>query len=265
MSDIPKSHKLGEVEIADQHLMVRFHRDDYKHINEMYLDPIITLNDVIDSTLDEIYSIKREIDRMSHWDQNNKQMMWTYTHGNRASAEKTWLDFQKFEQHLDATVEMRKNRMDEFHNNLIRKWNDQTVADSKFEPDDIAKADDLVPLVGVAQIAKQVTRETFRTWDWFGLGRSDIPAEFDDEFLKDEIGRYFIKTHGALSSIGEVIRLLVVSPDDMGTEDIVEVCVSNKKSGGDILFRTVLDKKVHHEAGEHFLATSANIYLVSRR
>ena len=254
----------GKIEFSDDHFLARFPREDYKHINEKYIAPIVTINDMVDTALDEIYQIKRQIISMEHYD-NNKKMVWTYPHKNINDASKFYSDYQRIQSHLTAMTMMRADLMQEFHNNLTKNWNDQTIADKKFEPDEQTKAEDLVPLVGVAQAAKQITHETFRTWDYFGLGRSDVPADFDNEFLLDEIGRYFIKTHGSLGAIGEVIRLLVVSPDDMGTEDIQEICVADAKSGGTILFRAVLEKSVHHEAGEHFLASSANIYLVSRR
>lgn len=265
MGDLTKS-KRNEIQLGDDHYVVRFTVDDRPYINGTFINPLVTLNDIIDTNYYEIIKMKPEIDRMTHYEpETQRKMLWSYSQGTPSASAKFWNDFLRLEKQLEVATSMRAELMDNFHNNLTRSWNDQTIDDKKFEPDDVTKADDLVPLQGIAQAAKLITRESFRPWDWFGLGRSDIPPSFDNEFLFDEIARYFIKTHGSLGAIGEVIRLLVVSPDDMGTEDIAEVCVANSKTGGQILFRTVLEKKVHHEAGEHFLATSSNVYLVSRR
>lgn len=265
MGDLTKS-KRNEIRFGDDHFVARFTIDDRPYISGTYINPLVTLNDIIDSNYYEIVSLKREIDKMTHYEPETQRMMvWAQGHDNPQIAAKFWNNFSRLEKQLDVAVKMRQDMMMQFHDNLTRSWNDQTAQDKKFEPDDVSKSGDLVPLAGVAQSAKLITRESFKNWDWFGLGRSDIPPSFENEFLFDEIGRFFIRTHGALGAIGEVIRLLVVSPDDMGTETINEVCVANAKSGGDILFRTVLDKPVEHVVNEHFLATSSNIYLVSRR
>jgi hypothetical protein len=262
-----KQHKVGEIELADEHFLLRFQRRDYQYINSNYISKIVRLNGMIDDVYHELYYMKREIEKMQQSKPNDvsRTMLWTYQHENAAEALSYFNDYERLEKHMENLVIQRGDISASFHNNTVRFHRDQTVRDKKFEPDESSEAVDLVVLDGVAQAAKQITHETIRTWDYFALGRSDIPAAFDDQDLQSPIGRYLIKTHGTFGAIGEVIRLLVVSPDDMATEDIGEIAVADAQTGGNILFRAVLDEKVHHTANEHFLATSANIYLASRR
>lgn len=262
--DPDKPNKVGEIKFDDEHVVLRFNREDYKYINTNYFSKIIRYNDMIDEIVEELHYRKQEMRKMEQTGRH-KRMLWSFRQPNLQLAAKFFEDFNRMERQLESMVENRLRIVSHFHEDAIKFHQDQTIHDKKFEPDSSAGAKDLVVLQGVAEAARQITHETTRTWDWFALGRSDVPADFDNEDLKSPIGRYFIKTHGAFGAIGEVIRLLVVSPDEMGTEDIAEVAVADLQAGGNIFFRAVLDKKVHHEAGQHFLATSANVYLASRR
>lgn len=260
----PEPNKVGEIKFDDEHVVLRFAREDYKYINQNYFSKILRFNTMIDEIIEELRYRKLELRKMEQLGRK-KRMLWAYPHPNTALAAKFFEDFNRMELQLESMVIQRLNIIGHFHEDAVRVHHDQTIQDKKFEPDESAEAKDLVTLPGVAQAARQITNETTRTWDWYALGRSDVPADFDDDDLKSPINRYFIKTHGAFSAIGEVIRLLVVSPDELSTDDIAEVAVADLQSGGNLFFRAVLDKKVHHEAGQHFLAASANVYLASRR
>lgn len=256
--------KLGEIKFNDEHTLLLFPIEDKPYIQTTYIDKLISYNTMIDDSLDELVYQKREFDRMVHY-KDNKKLLWGYGHKTSYVAAGFYENFKRGEAHLDKLLKERVKVMQKFHTTAMRFHNDQTIQDKKFAPLDSAEKADLVTLPGISLAAKQITNETFKKWDFYGLGRSVIPVYFDNDKLEDQIARFYIKSHGSFAAIGDVIRLLIISPGDLPTDDVGEIGVFNAQDGGDIFFRVVLDKLVHHDADNHFLCNSSNVYLVSRR
>lgn len=259
-----KSGKLGEMKLDDDHTLLVFPKEDRKYIQNTYIDKLVIFNNLIDEVLDEIWTVKKEIDRMIHY-KDNKKLIWGYGHRTSNAAAKFYQNFGRMETRLSNLLKERVGVMQEFHNTAIKFHNDQTIQDKKFAPIDSASKEDLITSPGIFKVSQQITSETFKRWEWFGLGRSLNPVSYDQDKLVDQISRFYIKSHGSFAAIGDVIRLLVISPGDLPEEDIGELCVANAQDGGDILFRVVLDKLVHHDPETQFLCNSSNVYLVSRR
>jgi hypothetical protein len=256
--------KIGEIGLDDRHTVVLFSKDDRKYIQSTYIDKLISYNFMIDEILEELYWQKKEIDKMVFHADNMKQV-WSYRHKTKYAAAKFYQNFHRLEVDLNNMLKERATIMKTFHDDAIRFHNDQTVRDNHFSPVDSAEKEDLVTSPGINKAAQQITGETFKRWEFYGLGRSLIPAFVDDSDLKDPISRFYIKSHGSFAALGDVIRLLIISPGDMPTDDIGEVGIFNSQSGPDIFTRAVLGKLIHHDADNHFLCASANLYLVSRR
>jgi len=259
-----KGGKLGEIHHDDKHILLLFPIEDKPYIQASYIDKLISYNGMIDAVFDELVNRKREIDKMVHH-KDNMKMLWSMRHNTKFAAARFYNAFTRLEQELETFLGERRKIMEEFHEKVMRHYNDQTNHDNKFQPLDAAAPEDLVTSPGIGKAAQQITSETFKRWDYFGLGRSLIPANFDDDGLKDQIARFFIKSHGSFAALGDVVRLLVISPGDMPSDDVGEVAVFNSMSGGDLFFRAVLEKLIHHDADNHFLCTSSSVYLTSRR
>ncbi len=257
-----KGGKLGEIHLDDTHTILLFSKDDRRLIEDRWINKLVCYNSMIEETMDELLYQKKEIERMIHY-KDNKKMVWSFRHKNQPDSARFYNSFMRLEREFEKLLDERRRLMDDFHTNAIKCYNDKTLYE--FEPIDSACIDDLIVLPGVSLVNQQVTSETFKRWEYFGLGRSLIPPYYDQSDLQDPISRFYIKSHGSFAAIGDIIRLLVISPSDMPTDDIGEVCVANAQTGGQILFRTVLNKLIHHDADNHFLCTSSNIYTVSRR
>jgi len=255
--------KLGEIGFNDEHTLLTFPAEDRPYIQNMYIDKLVLYNVAIDETLDELIESKKQIDKMIHY-KNNKKLLWSYFHKTKLHANDFYVNFNRLENHFENLLRERSSIMQNFHDNAMKYHNDQTVQDEKFSPIDTAQNDDLVVQPGISMAAKQITSETFKKWEFCGLGRSLTPVAPDQNKLIDEITRFYIKSHGSFASIGDLMRLLIISPGDIPEADVGELCVANAQSGGDILFRVVLDKLVHYDPDTNFLCNSSNIYMVSR-
>jgi hypothetical protein len=256
--------KLGEIGINDKHTLLTFPIEDRPYIQSAYIDKLVLYNTAIDETLDELIESKKQIDKMIHY-KDNKKLLWSYFHKTKPHANNFYVNFGRLERHFENLLKERSSIMQNFHENAMRSYNDQTVQDKKFAPMDTAQNDDLVTSPGLGQAARQVTSETFKKWEFCGIGRSLNPVYMDHDKLIDEITRFYIKSHGSFAAIGDLIRLLVISPGDLPEDDIGELCVATAQTGGDIFFRVVLDKLVHYDPANNFLCNSSNVYLVSRR
>jgi hypothetical protein len=256
--------KLGEIKIDDKHTLLLFPKEDREYVQTTYIDKLVSYNHMVDEILYELVYHKKEIDKMVHY-KDNKKMLWGFGHKTAYVAANVYQNFKRLETHLDNVLKERVSVMEEFHNAAMRFHNDQTIQDKKFAPIDSAEKADLVVTDGLAKAAQQITNETFKRWEFYGLGRSLNPVFIDQDKLVDQIARFYIKSHGSFAAIGDVIRLLIISPGDLPTEDIGELCVANALDGGEIFFRVVMDKLVHHDADNNFLCNSSNVYLVSRR
>jgi hypothetical protein len=259
-----KDGKLGEIEVSDNHILLLLSKDDKPYIKDRYIDKLVFYNKMIDELFDEVLIQKKEIDKMVFYRNGNK-MIRSYGYKTAGTAAKVYNSFMRMVEDWEIMLKERAVIMEDFHKNALRYYNDQTIHDDKFSPIDAAQVDDLITSPGINQVAKQITSETFKKWEFYELGRSLIAADFSNDSLRDPIQRFYIKSHGNFSAIGDVIRLLVISPDDMPTDDIGEVGVFNAAAGPDILFRAVLEKLVHHDSENHFLCSSSNVYLTSRR
>jgi hypothetical protein len=256
--------KLGEIKLDDTHTLLVFPKEDREYVQTTYIDRLVSYNNIIDEIITELIYRKKEIDRMVHY-KDNKKLLWGYGHETSYVAAGAYQNFTRLETQLDNVLKERVGVMQEFHEAAMRFHNDQTIQDKKFSPIDSAEKADLVTSPGLAKAAQQITNETFKKWEFYGLGRSLNPVYFDQDKLVDQIARFYIKSHGSFAAIGDVIRLLIISPGDLPTEDIGELCVANALDGGEIFFRVVMDKLVHHDADNNFLCNSSNVYLVSRR
>jgi len=259
-----KNGKLGEIGLDDEHTLLVFSNDDRKYIQTEYVDKLVIFNNMVEEVLDELYYMKKEVDRMVHY-KNKKKMLWGYGKKTAYIAGGFYENFQRLESHLENVLGDRRKVLEDFHNKAVKFHNDQTISDKRFAPTDSAEKADLITEPGIGQAAKQISSETFKKWEFFGLGRSLNPVYMDQNKLFDQIARYYIKSHGSFASIGDVIRLMVISPGDLPDSDIGELCVADSIDGGNILFRVVLDKLVHHDPEDQFLCNSSNVYLVSRR
>lgn len=259
-----RGNKLGEIEFKDYHTILLFSKDDRKYMQETYIDKLVSYNCMIDEVFEELIYQRKEINKMVYYSGLTK-MIRAFRYKNKYISAKFYNSCMRLEDEYEKLLGERRQIMQDFHEKAIRSRDDQTISDKRFEPIDAASPEDLVTATGVNKVNQQITSETFKKWDFFGLGRSLNPVYFDQGDLIDPISRFYIKSHGSFAAIGDVIRLLVISPSDMPTDDIGEVCVANAQAGGDILFRTVLEKQVHHDTENNFLCSSSNVYTVSRR
>ena len=258
-----KNGKLGEVGFDDSHLVLLFPKEDRDYIQTTYIDKLISYNYKIDEILNDLWERKKEIDKMVHY-KDNMKLIWGYGHRTSYVAAGFYENFKRLEHHLDKILHERIVIINDFHQTATKFHNDQTIKDKKFAPIDSAEKDDLITSPGIGKVAQQITSETFKRWEFYGVGRSLNPVSREQDKLQDEIARFYIKSHGSLAAIGDLVRLLVISPGDLPDEDIGELCVAKSHSAGDILFRVVLDKSIHHDAENNFLCNSSNIYLTSR-
>lgn len=156
----------------------------------------------------------------------------------------------------------RAKLVDEFENQLERKFNDQTTT---LEPLEVNKQFDRVVATGMGRIAEFVVGESVEFFNHFAAGISISPVYASDTELVEEIARVSIDTQGYSTASGAVIKYGAYFPTNVQTAAVSEAGVFDSPEGGAMLFRTVypLNKIINHTTSLTFFTLSHAIYQTS--
>jgi hypothetical protein len=167
--------------------------------------------------------------------------------------QKIWKD--KAEYH-----EIRWRLIEDFENIITRDWNDQTPQ-SKYQPQQTVKQEDLVTNYGMERIAALTCNESNTYFTHIAAGASLIPAGIGQITLFDEKARTPVDTTGWMTAKGRLIRGGAEFPRFIPSFDCGESAIIDHATAGGCAWRTVYpaDKVATHTTGETYLTVSHTV------
>ena len=162
-----------------------------------------------------------------------------------------------------ALLKLQRSKLvDEFEDQLERKFNDQTTT---LEPLQVNKQFDRVVAAGMGRIAEFVVGESVEFFNHFAAGISISPVYASDTELVEEIARVSIDTQGYATASGAVIKYGAYFAPNVQSAEVSEAGVFDSPEGGTMLFRTVypLNKVINHTTSITFFTLSHAIYQTS--
>ena len=243
---------------AGRDYLAGWHISDLSYVQKYYQRPLLHANKVIYEICQKIFPLESLIrdSTQDHVLINKSQIR----------------QFEKLKIKLHFWKERKNQVSRKFETLLKRAWYDQTAFDSDankhFQPYDILTKSNRVVRPGIDRCGDLIVGESILVWTHVALGEGTSDVKPSDESLELERVRVSIKQVGALTALGDAIRLFAIIPS--GTNDALFTEVggfdSPVISSGTMWFRSKFtdNKVLKHTKNETFPTVYHIIYMSSK-
>lgn len=159
----------------------------------------------------------------------------------------------------------------EWHNNLERWYNDQTVRDHfgrEIKPKQLIRTFDKIVNEGLNMIAGCITGQDSSTFHFHAIGEGEDLAEAfsGDTQLSDEIHRIDVRNTnegGSMTRDGSTIYFVGNHPPELGTATITETGIFDTSSPATdkMLDHSVFDPGISHDQHEDSAGSTTVVYM----